>query len=442
MSPMRLGAALALVAATLLAAASCDLGSVPFACTEDAACAVETTAGACEPSGFCSFPDEACESGRRYGEHATDALSNACVESCVADITLGAAHGCLRTKSGEVHCWGDATTGNLGPGKTGPSGVTRVEALSDVRAIAAGAGHTCAIVGDAARLVCWGDGSEGQVGAAGSGLHPPTEVQVDGQPLAPVQAIALGRAHTCAAVATSGGELFCWGSDASGQLGTGAGVTSGSEPVSVARSVAGLEWLALGGNSSCARAGGFAACWGDNACGQLALVDADSYAEPTASAMVALSGVVVGRTFACGMTGLAEDPLHCWGYVSKSACGTKRETPSELEGTKRPLPLQLAAGDHHACALWEDGGVSCWGAADEGQLGPTVDVAQPDNWINIDVEDVVQIAAGGDTACALTKAGRVFCWGANDRAQLGSGSASPPASQEPVEWVSDALVCP
>lgn len=42
-------------------------GPSAFRCVEDDQCGPE---GACEPDGFCSFPDVACESGQRYGEHA------------------------------------------------------------------------------------------------------------------------------------------------------------------------------------------------------------------------------------------------------------------------------------------------------------------------------------------------------------------------------------
>lgn len=41
--------------------------------------------GACEPNGFCSFPDADCLSGSRYGEHAGAGLANTCVEPEAAD---------------------------------------------------------------------------------------------------------------------------------------------------------------------------------------------------------------------------------------------------------------------------------------------------------------------------------------------------------------------
>lgn len=49
---------------TSLALSSCVSETQSFSCEQDGDCG---SAGFCEPNGFCSFPDEQCESGRRYG---------------------------------------------------------------------------------------------------------------------------------------------------------------------------------------------------------------------------------------------------------------------------------------------------------------------------------------------------------------------------------------
>lgn len=55
-----------------------------FTCAQDEQCARIGVAGACEASGYCSFPDPDCPSGRRYGEHASAALVDACVDQPTA----------------------------------------------------------------------------------------------------------------------------------------------------------------------------------------------------------------------------------------------------------------------------------------------------------------------------------------------------------------------
>jgi hypothetical protein len=60
----------------LLLVGACGVSA--FTCEDDTACIDGRTQGVCEPSGHCSFPDEACPSGRRYGRHAGE-RSNTCV---------------------------------------------------------------------------------------------------------------------------------------------------------------------------------------------------------------------------------------------------------------------------------------------------------------------------------------------------------------------------
>ena len=53
-----------------------------YTCATDADCGEE---GICEPNSACSFPDETCNSGRRYAEHS--ALASACVPAGDGDAT-------------------------------------------------------------------------------------------------------------------------------------------------------------------------------------------------------------------------------------------------------------------------------------------------------------------------------------------------------------------
>jgi cysteine-rich repeat protein len=54
-------------------------GSNVFACGTDDECADAGQDGTCEATGFCSFPDDECPSGARYGSHAGDSLAGECV---------------------------------------------------------------------------------------------------------------------------------------------------------------------------------------------------------------------------------------------------------------------------------------------------------------------------------------------------------------------------
>jgi hypothetical protein len=55
-------------------------GALGFVCGDDADCADGSRAGTCEPTGACSFPDDECPSGSRYGAHAGNGLAGECVD--------------------------------------------------------------------------------------------------------------------------------------------------------------------------------------------------------------------------------------------------------------------------------------------------------------------------------------------------------------------------
>jgi hypothetical protein len=68
----------ALVAATVALAAACQ-GDAFFVCSDDDDCG-GAAGGVCEIGGACSFPDDACDSGRRYGQSSAPPLAGRCTE--------------------------------------------------------------------------------------------------------------------------------------------------------------------------------------------------------------------------------------------------------------------------------------------------------------------------------------------------------------------------
>lgn len=89
---------------------------------------------------------------------------------------------------------------------------------------------------------------------------------------------------------------------------------------------------------------------------------------------------------------------------------------------------KVAAGDHHTCAVFEDGNLACWGGNLQGQLGFGDSTARgralqtvPLNGPSYTVQDVW---AGGDSTCVRYFAG-VECWGDNRAGQLGYGDTRP-----------------
>ena len=140
----------------------------------------------------------------------------------VQQVAAGVGHTCALMNSGEVYCWGSNQYGQLGDGSTTQRLTpVAVSALSGATAIAAGAGYTCALVAGGA-VYCWGDNFHGQLGD-GSTTRRLTPVTVGG--LYGTTTIAAGRSHACVVVASA--AVRCWGANGFGQLGDG---TAGIRP--------------------------------------------------------------------------------------------------------------------------------------------------------------------------------------------------------------------
>jgi hypothetical protein len=95
---------------------------------------------------------------------------------------------------------------------------------------------------------------------------------------------------------------------------------------------------------------------------------------------------------------------------------------------------QIATGTTHSCVVKSDGGVRCWGANDQGQLGSAASGNQAAavavtalGHVSASTEDHA-IAVGDNHTCVIAATGGlVLCWGANASAQLGNGSKEPAA---------------
>lgn len=110
-------------------------------------------------------------------------------------------------------------------------------------------------------------------------------------------------------------------------------------------------------------------------------------------------------------------------------------TTSDADAKTSPTIVELAAGQLHACALFSDGHVDCWGDNSMGQLG----VATAGNGSCVGgtgitygcrtqpvtvggITNAKHIAAGTSFTCAIDATGAVLCWGLNNLGQLGHTS--------------------
>ncbi|HYH79903.1 MAG TPA: hypothetical protein VEX86_08895 [Longimicrobium sp.] len=103
---------------------------------------------------------------------------------------------------------GSTTNRNTPTAVQHPTGVTFTQ-------LSVGDGHTCALA-SGGQAWCWGKNADGQVGDSTTATRaaPVAVPQPTGVAFATIRA---GGDHTCAA--TSGGQAYCWGANGQGQLG-------------------------------------------------------------------------------------------------------------------------------------------------------------------------------------------------------------------------------
>jgi alpha-tubulin suppressor-like RCC1 family protein len=423
----RAGAALAGGALVALAAMSPGcLGPGDFVCHTNSQCG---SGAFCESNDRCSTFDATCDSHRRYLAAAGD-QSNTCVQSsCGANPILALAAGgsatCALRQDGGVTCWGRNDDGQLGDGTLTPSSTgTRVLGLDDASAIAAGARHACAVrtggvyppVGSVA---CWGADDTGQLGDGG-GADQLAPVAVPG--ITGATAVVAGAGFSCALLGDR--TAVCWGDDSGGALGDGVPSPTPRGPTPVA-GLAGARALAAHWQHACAvLTDGTVACWGSNTSGQLGDGTTTNRPQPVAvSGLGKVVAVATGFSHTCAMSAGA---VHCWGSnsVGQIGDGTFDTATPVLQPTLAQLvidPVAIDAGAQHTCIVRVGGQILCWGQNTSGQLGEGTMSSVAEPFPVSGLANAAAVATGATFSCATTKDGAVFCWGDDHYGQLGDG---------------------
>jgi len=195
----------------------------------------------------------------RFGAVPVEGLAN------VVQVVAGEQHTCALDRAGSVWCWGQQEHGQLGNGRRAREPVTRpalVPGVTEVAALAAGEGHTCALRRDGS-VMCWGSNAQGAVGVAGEGSQA-SPVVVGGA--GPAVRIAAGYHHTC--VVRRDRSLVCWGENTTCQLGVGS-FQAPRGPQLVARIGPVAELGPAGMHTCVVRPDTTVRCWGFNNYGQL-----------------------------------------------------------------------------------------------------------------------------------------------------------------------------
>lgn len=352
----------------------------------------------------------------------------------VTDIAAGEYFNCALISTGEVYCWGRNDSGQLGQGTTVNSSVPlRVQGSlgsETVVAITTTAMSACAItaVGD---LYCWGNGESGQLGN-GETNSITSPVLVAGPSIASgggdigtsaVTALAHSSAyahHTCAIVGT---ELYCWGENGDGELGLGDRTDRAVPTAVTGGALAGkhVTMIAVEGSPgvigasddgdahTCAIAYTTAAndakayCWGSNTYGQVGNGSTDYSARILAPAALSAAGDLSGSATATAVS-----------TSSRASCATA-----------------YSSGNTASARVY------CWGTKDEIGAGNSVSawnsspIAIDDATGTLGSNQTVSLRGSAHQSC-VSAAGHLYCWGINTHGQLGDSTTDSPRTT-PVE---------
>lgn len=444
----------------------CTSGCLPASCSDrisnadeyDIDCGGHCGPGSCTLTQACVGDDD-CASGNCRDGRCT--ISHR--------LSAGDGHTCV-VDNGTVRCWGEASSGQLGYADTVdigddelPVSAGEVFVGQPVAQIAAGDSHTCALLhsGD---VRCWGLGTHGRLGYGnteniGDDETPNSAGSVDVGGV--VRQIAAGGEHTCALLV--GGSVRCWGRGRSGRLGYRNTESIGDdENPSTAGDVqlggTAIE-LAAGSYHTCALLDtGHVRCWGDAGYGQLGYgygQDVGDDEHPLVAGNVDVGGqvrqIVASRNQTCAL--LETGGVRCWGANDQGQLGyghTARLGDNETPNSAGDVPLgdlaiQIATGQRHTCALLNSGHVKCWGWGWNGRLGygntETIgDDELPSSVALVDVGGpVVELSLGGDHTCARMTTGGIRCWGHARQGQLGLGHKYSIGDDEPPSWALEVM---
>ncbi|HEX4336167.1 MAG TPA: LamG-like jellyroll fold domain-containing protein [Polyangiaceae bacterium] len=339
----------------------------------------------------------------------------------MAGVSMGSDFGCGITAQGAVSCWGGSNfNGQLGPngGAQSPPrlhGVGQIPgfgpntAAGEVVAVQISSGwdNTC-VLGQDSNVYCWGENDVGELGTgAPVSEFSPNVTKIQGLP--PVRQVAVTSGRYACALLQDGG-VDCWGSNAADTLGDG-----------------------VDGSAATA----------SSATPQPVLV---SGVGATGTRLMNVTALSTGQEHACAVS---QGNLFCWGnnsagqlgqgnlsmfYSSHAALATllKTDCTGPDCGTIHAPVKSVGCGLRYTCALLETGHVECFGEnRAEGKLGDgtTTDRYAPRPVTGLN--GVQSLIAGDLGACAQLQNGSLSCWGDGP---IGDGTVNPPLHQTPITF--------
>lgn len=291
------------------------------------------------------------------------------------------------------------------------------------KAVTVGGSHSCGLRLDGA-LYCWGGNASGQLGiATARGSCGTRKVPCEAGPRAAqtsvrFTSVSAGQRHSCAISIER--TLYCWGENFVFETGVQAEVLV-TVPTPVRRDLQFLD-VAPGTTHTCAlRTNGAVYCWGQGSFGALGRGDTATSVIPQPIASDERFVLVrSGRLRSCAVA--LDGAAWCWGLEWESSQGNvdyfhQRLLPHRLAGLPPLRDISISASS--TCALTVDAVSLCWESNAFAQLGDGTTTSTATPSLVASAERFTNVSSGIIQSCATATDGRAYCWGNNSFGQLG-----------------------
>jgi alpha-tubulin suppressor-like RCC1 family protein len=377
-------------------------------------------------------------------------------------MAAGTIHSLASKSNGRMWTWGQQLNGRLGNNAMTSLVVSTPASIAGVySSVSGGLAHSLTISPTFGNLsdsvFAFGSNSKGQLGQnegttlTQSGNPLPVKVQWASEaPSNLSDCRSVSAASEYSAALTHAGEVFTWGNQTQGRLGSGRSSGNYKFGTRVVKANPATPVTYLGqivkvqvaeAHSLAVGASGAVWGWGDAAFGQLGQGDtsdkakaiqlnawndvADVAAGDKHSLVLRRGPSADGIVFAAGLRTNGR-----LGYVNSATSSNQTSFVQVLKisgSTTATLTkiIQVAAGPGHSLALDEYGNVWAWGFNANGQLGLGANDTTTRNVAHQipSLSNIVQVYAGGGIASgysfAVAANGTVYAWGANSSGQLG-----------------------
>ena len=349
-------------------------------------------------------------------------------------LATGSGHSCAILDNGSAMCWGLDNYGQLGDGgdatnRNKPTTYVSIEDGQSVTQIYAKQSRTCIVLNDNTAN-CWGFNEDGQAGDDSTNTYKSPSAKVQFPDGKRVKSMGMGLKHTCAILEDD--TLTCWGLDSHGALGNGNSDTSDKyTPQTITtpsdRKVVKVE---PGATHTCILLDdGGVMCWGRDNVGQLGNGDtSDTIHAPSSNVALpegrAATDLSVGDHHSCAL--LDNGSIACWGQNNYGQLGenttTHRSIPIYPHLPAGSSAVSVEVGPYNSCAILENSSLYCWEHNHYGRLGIGVSGGVYTTPMFVEgPTNIVDLSVNYDHACGLSENGSISCWARGKYGQLGNG---------------------